>query len=40
MKKINKKSLRKEELKIKMANDVVFLRKIDHPNVVKPYEFY
>lgn len=32
--------MKKEELQKKMANDVIFLRKIDHPNVIKTFEFY
>ena len=40
VKRINKVALRKEEQKLRMASDVIFLRKIDHPNVIKTFEFY
>lgn len=32
--------MRKEEIQAKIACDIIYLRKIDHPNVVKPFEFY
>lgn len=40
MKKILTSSLSKEELQKKMVNDIVILRALDHPNILKIFEFY
>ena len=40
MKKIPKESLSKEEHKLKLVNDIIILRGLDHPNIVKIFEFY
>jgi len=40
MKKIPKESLSKEEHKQKLVNDILILRGLDHPNIVKIFEFY
>lgn len=36
---INKKSLEEEE-KAKLLNEITILKQLDHPNILKLYEFF
>jgi len=40
MKKIPKSGMNSDEKKRKLVNDVLILQKLDHPNIIKVYEFY
>lgn len=40
MKIINKQSLTSEEDQKKFVNEIEILRQIDHPHILKLYEFY
>ena len=40
MKKILKTSLTREEQSKKLVNDILILRQLDHPNILKIFEFY
>lgn len=40
MKKIPKKATSREEQKMKIVNDILILRQLSHPSIMKIYEFY
>lgn len=40
MKKIPKKAVSREEQRQKMVNDILVLRQLSHPSIMKIYEFY